>query len=259
MTRKVAFVSGAGEGIGAAVARRFARDGIAVAVNDVDPAKARQLVDEIAASGGEAAAAPGDIADVAAVRGMIAGAVSAFGRLDIAVANAGITSWGDFFDYSPDTFDRVMGVNMRGTFFTAQAAARQMRDQGDGGRIVLTSSVAGIQAIRYLSAYSMTKAGIEMLAKNLVVELSPYGITINAIAPGATLTPRNFADDPKYDDHWNQVVPIGVMLSEDIAGAVSFLCSEDARKITGQMLVIDGGWTAISPTPNLDFVERKGE
>lgn len=256
--QRAAFVSGAGEGIGEAVARLLAREGIAVALNDLDLAKVTRIADELNAAGGQALALGGDIADVERVRGMIAETVHTFGRLDIAVANAGVTSWGDFFDYPPEALDRVLSVNLRGTYFTVQAAARQMRQQSEGGRIVLTSSVTGHQAIRYLSAYAMTKAALEMLAKNLVVELSPHNITINAVAPGATLTPRNLADDPDYEARWSGVTPLGrVASAEDIAHAVRFLCSYGARQITGQTLVVDGGWTAVSPTPGLDFVERK--
>jgi glucose 1-dehydrogenase len=253
---RVALVTGAGEGIGAAVAHRLSRDGLAVGVNDLDPARAEAVASEIVAAGGRALPLAGDIADVARVRAMVDETVAAFGRLDVAVANAGITQYGDFFDMTAGDIDRLLSVNLRGTFFTAQAAARQMREQGDGGRIVLTSSVTGHQAVRYLAAYGMTKAALEQLAKNLVIELSPHGITINTVAPGATRTPRNFADDPEYDVHWSALIPLRAIAEpDDIASAVAFLCSDGARQITGQTLVVDGGWTAISPTPGLDFVE----
>lgn len=250
-------MSGAGEGIGEAVAVTLARSGAAVAVNDIDPVKAEAVADKIRSFGAQSLALAGDIADVARVRAMIDQTVATFGRLDIAVANAGITRYGDFFDYEPEALDRLLGVNLRGTFFTVQAAARHMRVQG-GGRVVLTSSVTGHQAVPYLSAYGMTKAALEMLARNLVLELSPHHITINAVAPGATLTPRNLADDPDYVANWSAVVPLGsVAEPDDIANAVAFLCSDAARHITGQTLVVDGGWTAISPTPGFDFVQRK--
>lgn len=256
---KVAFVTGAGEGIGAAVALAFARVGYAVAVNDLDAEKAEAIAAQIEEAGGQALALGGDISDVARVRAMIGSTVERFGRLDVAVANAGVTLYGDFFEYTPESLDRVMGVNLRGTFFTAQAAARQMRNSG-GGRIVLMSSVTGHQAVKYLAAYGMTKAAIEMLAKNLVVELSPYNITINTVAPGATLTPRNLADDADYVANWGEVIPMGqVAQPEDIAQAVLFLASDAARMITGQTLVVDGGWTATSPTPGIRFRRRDGD
>ncbi|NWF69409.1 MAG: SDR family oxidoreductase [Chloroflexi bacterium] len=255
---KAAVVTGAGVGIGYEIARQLALNGAAVLLNDLDAALAEQAAAQICAEGGKCLARGGDSADVATVRGLVSAAVNEFGRLDIAVANAGLTSWGDFFDYQPETFERVLNVNLRGSYFLTQAAARQMRAQGSGGRIVLVSSVTGHQAVRYLSAYGMTKAALEMLARNLVIELSPYGITINAVAPGATLTPRNLADDPNYERIWGQITPTGrVGTPADIAQAVLFLASPQAGQITGQTLVVDGGWSATSPTPALDFVEKK--
>ncbi len=255
---QVAIVTGAGVGIGYAVARQLALAGARVLLNDIDGPVAEEAAARIRDDGGVCQSAGGDVADVAVTRGLVMQAVEKFGRLDIAVANAGLTSWGDFFEYEPDDFDRVLGVNLRGSFFLAQAAARQMRSQGQGGRIVLMSSVTGHQAIRYIAAYAMTKAALEMMAKNLVLELSPHGITINAVAPGATLTPRNLKDDPDYETIWGKVTPMGrVAQPEDIAHAALFLASPQSNQITGQTLIVDGGWTAVSPTPSLDFVEQE--
>ena len=124
----------------------------------------------------------------------------------------------------------MTGLNLRGSYFLAQAAARQMRAQGEGGRILLLSSVCGHLAIRSLAAYSMSKAGLEMLAKGLVPELSPHRITINAVAPGATITPRNLAMDPDYEKTWGSQDPARAVASvEDIAAAALFLLSPEAR------------------------------
>ncbi len=255
---QAAIVTGAGVGIGYEIARQLTAQGAFVMLNDVDEALAQRAAYEIAEeTGGQCRAIGGDVADVETVRAIVRKTVEGFGRLDIAVANAGLTSWGDFFEYTPEQFDQVVNVNLRGSYFLAQAAARQMRSQGTGGRILLMSSVTGHQAIRYLSCYSMTKAALEMLARNLVVELSPYGITINAVAPGATITPRNLADDPNYETVWGRLIPTQrPAFVEDIAHAALFLLSPQASQITGQTLIVDGGWTAISPTPSLDFVER---
>lgn len=142
-----------------------------------------------------------------------------------------------------------MQVNLGGTFFLAQAAANQMKQQTSGGTLLFTSSVTGHQAHKDLAAYSMSKAAIEMLAKNLVIELSPYHITINTIAPGATLTERTL-DDPNYENTWSKLTPMGRPASvADIANAALFLVSEEAGHITGQSVIIDGGWTSISPSP----------
>jgi len=257
---KVALVTGAGVGIGFEIARRLCAEGASVALNDVDAARARAAAGEIRGEGGACIAAGGDVAETAVVAALVDETVRSFGRIDIAVANAGLTLYGDFFDYAAKDFDRVMGVNLRGSFFLAQAAARQMRSQGAGGRILLLSSVTGHLAIRFLSAYGMSKAALEMLARALVPELSPFGITINALAPGATLTPRTLADDPGYEAAWSRVTPLGRPASvDDVASAALFFLSPAASHVTGQSLVVDGGWTAIGaapPVPGAD--EREG-
>ena len=141
-------------------------------------------------------------------------------------------------------------MNLRGGYFTAQAAARAMVAGGSGGRIVFTTSVAGVQAIRGLGAYGATKAGLQMLARTLAVELGPHGITVNAVGPGATLTDRTREETPDYEGAWSAVVPTGrVGQVDDVAAAVLFLASAEARHVTGQTLMVDGGWTVTSPTP----------
>ena len=180
---------------------------------------------------------------------MVKEAVLRFGKIDIAVANAGITLFGDFFDYKPEDFNQVMKVNLSGSFFLAQAAARQMKEQESGGSILFMSSVTGHQAHKNLAAYGMSKAALEMLAKTLVIELSPFNITVNAIAPGATMTERT-AHDPTYEATWSRITPIGKPAStQNIANAALFLISPLAHHITGQVIVIDGGWTSVSPSP----------
>ncbi len=176
-------------------------------LNDIDPDAAAQAAAQIVAEGGRCQPFAGDVADVAFLRHMVQATVDAFGRLDMTVANAGLTHYGDFFETQPEDVDRLLGVNLRGSYFLTQASAKQMRAQGTGGRILLMASVTGIQAIRYLSAYGMTKAALRMLARNLVVELSPHKIRINAIAPGATLTPRNVDDDADFVENWSQLIP----------------------------------------------------
>lgn len=256
---QVAVVTGAGEGIGLRIAERLVQGGAKVLLNDVEGAKAERAAAEIAPSGA-CVGMGGDVGEVAVVRGLVARAVSEFGRLDMAVANAGITLWNNFFDYKPEDFDKVLNVNLGGSFFLAQAAARQMRAQGRGGRILFTSSVTAYQAVEYLSAYAMTKAALRMLARQLVIELGPHGITVNAIAPGATVTPRNLADDPNYEALWGQVTPTKrPAFVDDIAHAALFLLSPQAAQINGQTVVVDGGWSAVSPTPALDFVENGDE
>jgi 3-oxoacyl-[acyl-carrier protein] reductase len=249
---KVALVTGAGVGIGYEIAHRLCAEGASVALNDADTTEAHAAARRLKKEGFACTAVGGDVAVATVTASLVEETVKAFGRLDLAVANAGLTHYCDFFDHSVKDFDRVVGVNLRGSFFFAQAAARQMRSQGAGGRILLLSSVTGHLAIRFMSAYGMTKAAIEMLARALVPELSPFGITINAVAPGATLTPRNLADDPDFESAWSRVTPLGRPAStEDIASAALFLLSPAASHITGQSLVVDGGWTAIGAAPRV--------
>lgn len=252
---QTAVITGAGEGIGYEVARQFCAAGANVLLNDILPGRARSAADAIAAeTGANCLAIPGDVADVAAVRGIVTAAVERFGKLEICVCNAGLTSWGDFFEYQPADFDRVVNVNLRGTYFLAQAAARQFREQGGGGRIVLMSSVTGHQAVPYLSAYGMTKAALEMLARNLALELGAERITINCVAPGAVVTPRNLKDDPNYEATWGRLTPLGQAIQPaDIANAVLFLASSASARITGQTIVVDAGWTSTSPIPDMEY------
>jgi len=259
---QTALVTGAGQGIGFAIARQLARQGAAVLLNDRDEPLLAAAVEAIRQEGGRCLAYPGDASDVAFVQQMVNAAVSAFGQLNIVVANAGITLFGDFFEYSPDAFQRVVDLNLRGSFFLTQAAARQMREQGQGGSIVLMSSVVGHQAHPGLTAYGMTKAALEMLAKGLVLDLSPHGININAIAPGATQTERTL-DDPTYIPVWSRLTPMGRPATvEDIANAALFLVAPQSRHITGQSLVVDGGWSAVSPPPTVlpeDLAQSTGQ
>jgi glucose 1-dehydrogenase len=245
-------VTGAGVGIGYEICRLFAAQGARVALNDIDPALAQKSAAAInAQTGREAVTGYGcDVADVEAVRSMTADFVEKAGRLDVVVANAGLTNYGEFLDYTPEAFDRVMGVNLRGSYFTAQAGARVMIEKGVAGRILLMSSVTGGRAFLNLGAYGISKAGIRHMAKSLALELGQYGITVNAISPGAILTERTLADDPKFDSNWAGVTPTRrVGYVEDIAHTALFLASPEARQINGQTIEVDGGWSLASPLP----------
>lgn len=248
---KVAIVTGAGQGIGFEICKQLVANGASVILNDVDASLADSAATAINKEFNRQACLPlaGDSSDIKFIQQLVDTAVNRLGKLDLVIANAGITLFGDFLDYPPESFFRVMNVNLGGSFFLAQRAAKQMIKQKSGGSILFTSSVTGHQAHKNLAAYGMTKAALEMLAKNLVIELSEYGITVNAIAPGATLTERTL-DDPAYESTWSRLTPIGRPAStKDIANAALFLVSDHARHITGQSLVVDGGWTSVSPSP----------
>ena len=247
--KQSAIITGAGQGIGFEIARQLALQGASIILNDVDETLAQQASAKILEEGGVCYSMAGDAADTVFIQRMVDEAVQRFGALTVAIANAGITLFADFFDYKPEALQRVMSVNLSGSFFLAQAAAKQMRMQQSGGSILFMSSVTGHQAHKNLAAYSMTKAGLEMLAKNLVIELSPYKISVNAVAPGATVTERT-SEDVEYDKTWSRITPMGRPATvADIANAALFLVSPASRHITGQSLVIDGGWTSVSPSP----------
>ncbi len=246
---QVAIVTGAGQGIGFEICRQLASRGASVLLNDIDEVLTSKAVGEINNEFGNCHALPGNASDPLFIAEMINEAVAKFGKLTIAIANAGITLFGDFLNYQPEDFYKVMHTNLGGTFFLAQAAVRQMKDQGSGGSILFMSSVTGHQAHKNLAAYSMSKAAIEMLAKNLVIEISGYGINVNAIAPGATLTERTKLEED-YEAVWKRITPMQRPATPvDIASAALFLVSKEARHITGQTIVIDGGWTCVSPSP----------
>jgi NAD(P)-dependent dehydrogenase (short-subunit alcohol dehydrogenase family) len=247
---KVAIVTGAGQGIGFEICRRLAMQGAQVILNDINETLSSEAAAAINVNAEyKCISFPGDAGDIIFIQKMVDETVKQFGKIDIIIANAGITLFGDFFAYSPEAFSKVLQLNLGGTFFLAQAAAKQMRKQLSGGSLLFTSSVTGHQAHKDLGVYGMTKAALEMLAKNLVIEISKYKINVNAIAPGATLTERTM-NDPGYEKTWSELTPMGRPATvTDIANAALFFVSDEAKHITGQSLIVDGGWTCISPSP----------
>jgi len=246
---KVAFITGAGQGIGLQIAKQLVQEGAVVYLNDRDESLARRSAENIKADGGHCVPLPGDVSEVERITSFIQQIKKEQGRLDIAVANAGITLFGDFLTYSEADFNQVMAVNLRGTFFLAQQATLVMKEQVAGGSLLFLSSVTAHQAHKNLGAYGMTKAAIELLARNLVSEISGYKINVNCLAPGATLTERTLQDED-YLATWSRITPLGKPATvEDIANAALFLVSDQAKHLTGQSLVIDGGWTVVSPSP----------
>jgi glucose 1-dehydrogenase len=249
---KVAVITGAGKGIGFEIARQLIHAGASVTLNDIDGKLANAAAMKLVLEGpGKCISISGDAGDPSFISKMIGQTIEQFGRIDIAIANAGNTMFGDFFEFKVEDFQKVVRLNLQGSFFLAQQAAKQMRLLGNGGKILLMSSTIGLRAYPHLAIYSMTKCALNMMAKSLVIDLSPYNITINALAPGATITERTLLEDPGYENSWKEVIPNGkAALPIDIAKAALFLLSDDAGHITGQTLVIDGGWTAVSPYPD---------
>lgn len=249
---KVAIITGAGEGIGHAVVNQLLEAGGKVVLNDLDSGLAQRAAEVLDSKfPGKCLPFAGDASSADTINAMLAFTQKEFGTLDILVANAGLTVFGDFFDFSREDFRKILKVNMEGSFFLAQGAAKIMRDHGRGGRVLLMSSVTGIRCFPDLSAYSMTKAALQMMARNLVLALAPHKITINAVAPGATLTERTREEEPDYAGTWSTLTPMGrVGTPEDVANTCLFLLSDKASHITGQTLVVDGGWTAVGRSPD---------
>ena len=260
-SNKTAIVTGSGNGIGYAIAEHLIREGANVIVNDVNPKAAAQAALKLnkATDAKLAHAYPGDAGDVDFIRKMVDFAAEIpNSRLEMVVANAGLTEFGDFFEFTPESFEKVVNLNLRGTFFLAQAAAAKMKEQGSGGNIVLIGSNVGARAYNNLAAYGMSKAGISMLAKQLTLPLGPLGISINCVSPGATLTERTMEEEPDYAGIWAMLNPNGkVGKPEDVAATVGFLLRPVSRHITGQTLLVDGGWTSYAPSP--DFFDKVRE
>ena len=260
-SNKAAIITGAGKGIGFEIAHQLVSSGANVMLNDIDPKLAASAAEKLSLEGpGTCIALAGDAGNVAFIQQLIAQTTAYFGRVDMVVANASYTLFGNFFEFTEENFQKVVNLNLQGPFFMAQQAAIQMRTQGYGGRILLMSSTIGLRAYPQLAIYSMTKAALHMMAKSLVLDLSRYGITINAIAPGATITERTLLEDPDYENKWKELIPNSkTAFPSDIAKATLFLLSEDANHITGQTLVVDGGWTAVGPYPNAANLSKNGQ
>ena len=248
---KAAVITGAGSGIGFAVAEGMLRQGINVVLNDIDADTLTEATAQLRKVGpGHVLPCLGDSSDPDFIRDFVAHCVEEFGSIDLVVANAGITMFGHFLDFQPENFDRVMQVNLRGSFFLVQEAAKAMQTQGHGGRVVLMGSNVGEQGYPQLTAYGMSKAALAMMSKVLIHELAPLDITLNTLAPGATLTERTRLEQDDYAKVWGELVPRGrVAMPEDIANVCLFLLSDASAHMVGETVVVDGGWTATSPLP----------
>ena len=240
-SNKVAIVTGASRGIGAAIAERLGRDGFTVVVNysgNAEPAEA--LVRKIEAAGGKALAAKADVSDAGAVQRMFDAAETAFGGVDILINNAGIMSLSNIADTDDAAFDRQISVNLKGTFNTLREAAKRLRQ---GGRIVnFSSSVVGLLQPGY-GVYAATKAGVEALTSVLAKELRGRSITVNSVAPGPTATDLFLnGKSPELVDRLAKLAPLERLgQPEDIAASVAFLAGPDGAWINGQTLRANGG------------------
>lgn len=271
---RVALVTGCGkqDGIGAAIARRLAAAGCRLVITDIEAEGARDrfepdagkggaewsgvttLVDEIASAGGEATCLTGDISKASDAEDMVRQALQAYGSVDILVNNAGAPfsmAHGDLDEIAVDEFERVMAINICGTFQMARTVAPHMRRQG-WGRIVSIASVAGRVGSKLNSAYAASKAGVIALSQTWALELGPFGVTSNAVLPGFIFTNRTLSGmrkklggvelDQASIDKMMPAVPVGRPgRAEDVAAMVAFLASEEAGFVNGQSMIVDGG------------------
>ena len=242
---RTALVTGSSQGIGEAVALRLAEDGADVVVHyRSHPEGAQAVVERIAKRGRRTVAIQADLSRVAEVQRLIADGVAQLGPLDILVNNAGVEKRADFWDVSEADYDFVMNVNLKGLFFTTQAFVRQLLARKRPGRIINMSSVHEELPFPHFASYCMSKGGLKMMTRNLAIELAPFGITINSIAPGAIETPINakLLNDPQKLRALLDNIPLKRLgKSGDIAGVAAFLASSDADYITGTTIVADGG------------------
>jgi NAD(P)-dependent dehydrogenase (short-subunit alcohol dehydrogenase family) len=249
----VILVTGGAGGIGAAAARSLAAEGAHVAVADRDLARAEGIASEIATSGGRASAHPLDVAEDESVQDTVVAIMTRFGTITHAVAAAGIIVTRPFLDLTADDWDRTLAVNLRGTFLTFQAVARQMVDASRGGSLVAISSVAGRGGRPSAADYAASKAGIISLVRSAALALAPNGITVNAVCPGIVdtdMTRAIHAERAKLAGTTAEeslarlaaTIPLGRMeTAEDVAHAVAFLLSSEGSYITGQALNVCGG------------------
>jgi glucose 1-dehydrogenase len=247
LSGKRILVTGAGQGIGQAIAVRLAEEGADVAINyprDRDRNAAEATRDLIVKLGRRAPLIEADVSKSADTQRMVTETVEALGGLDILVNNAGIERHAHFLDVTEQDYAAVIAVDLNGPFFATQAFARHRRDVKQPGKVINISSVHEELPFPNFTAYCMAKGGMKMMMRNLAIELAPLGITVNNIAPGAIETPINqkLLNDPKLLNPLLENIPLGRLgKTQDVAGVAAFLASADADYITGATIVVDGG------------------
>ena len=242
LKNKIALITGAGRGIGRAIAIALAKEGAEVVINyNGSEERAKEVKQTIEENGGKASMYKCNVSDFAACEAMIKDIVKEYGHLDILVNNAGITKDGLLMKMSEEDFDKVLDTNLKGTFHTIRAALRQMIRQRSG-RIINMASVVGVSGNAGQANYAASKAGVIGLTKTAAREVASRGITVNAVAPGFIETDMTEVLPEKIKEASAAQIPLGKFgKAEDVANAVAFLASEDAGYITGQVLHVDGG------------------
>lgn len=243
LKNKVAIVTGAAQGIGKAIAQRFLQEGAAVAINDIDLEKAEEIVHEAKSKGKKALSVKADVSNEKEVEEMVNRVYSNFARIDILVNNAGIIKRGSTEDHSYEDWDRVIAVNLRGTYNCSKAVIPIMKKQGCG-KIVNVSSIAGkVGNIASAPSYGSSKGAINALTKSMARELAEYGICVNAVAPHAVETEMSAEWSQEKRRQLMSQIPLKRLgRPEEVAAAVLFLASDEASFITGEILDVNGGY-----------------
>ncbi len=247
LTGKTAIITGAAGGIGLAIAQRFLHDGARVMIADVDQEKGEKAERDLAKLG-KVQFVKADVGKRLDIHNLVAATIDAFGDIDILVNNAGIVHGADFLELKEEDFDRVLQVNLKGSFLAGQAVAKYMVEKvgngGSPGSIVNMSSINAVLAIANQLPYSVSKGGVNQLTRAMALSLAPYGIRVNAIGPGSIMTDMlaSVNDDPEAKTRILSRTPMGrVGEPSEIAAIAAFLASDDASYITGQTIYADGG------------------
>jgi glucose 1-dehydrogenase len=242
---KVALVTGGDQGIGKGIALRLAQEGADVAIGfRSNKEGADETTNELQALGRKATAIQGDVGKTADDKRIVADAISKMGRIDILVNNAGLERRADFWDATEEDFDVVLNVNLKSAFFITQSFVKHLMERKAGGKVINISSVHEELPFPHFASYCASKGGMKMLTRNLAIELAPFGITINNIAPGAIETPINkkLLNDPVKLNELLEKIPLRRLgKPEDVAGMAAFLASSDADYVTGTTFFVDGG------------------
>jgi NAD(P)-dependent dehydrogenase (short-subunit alcohol dehydrogenase family) len=242
-----AIVTGAGSGIGRAIALGFAREGAGVVAADVDVAAAERTVEEIRGTDGRAISVQVNVADRASVEAMLAAALIEYGRIHILASNAGVSSRHPFLELPEEEWDRVLDINLKGQYLCGQVVGRHMAEAGGGSIINTASQLAEGAANPNQAHYLASKGGSRMLTRGMAVDLAPHNVRVNALAPGVTVTnlTRQRMEDADYRRWALERIPLGRFAQpDDLVGAAIFMASDESAYMTGATLVIDGGYTA---------------